>query len=150
MIEKMDGTVTLVTGAAGGIGKAICQSLYEAGATVIATDIKGQLPDSQKPDFISDWVDLDVREEAHWVEAMKIISKRYGRLDVLVNNAAVAPVVKLEEMSLEDWQRCQSINTNGIFLGLKYALAGRIWKTAQGRRFGHQHVLSRGVGCRPL
>ena len=112
------GTVALVTGAAGNIGVATCKALQREGVTVIASDL------GARPDGIpaADWLTLDVTSEESWSAAIEQIRARHGRLDILVNNAGIAPMSKLEDMSLADWRRCQSINVDGVFLGMKAAL----------------------------
>lgn len=112
------GTVALVTGARGNIGIATCRALQREGVTVVASDI-GDAPEGFPA---AEWLPLDVTSEESWESAIAHIRDRHGRLDILVNNAGIAPMSKLEDMSLADWRRCQSVNVDGVFLGMKAAL----------------------------
>ena len=66
---------------------------------------------------------LDVTDEKDWNSAAKLLSKLYGKLDILVNNAGIAMAGKnLEEVTSEEWDRIQEVNSKGVFLGVKAAL----------------------------
>jgi NAD(P)-dependent dehydrogenase (short-subunit alcohol dehydrogenase family) len=79
-------TIVLMTGAAGGIGRAVCRSLKDAGATVIATDLAAE---ADVPGAAA-YYRHDVTSEADWARIAGEIKAKYGRLDCLVNNAAIA------------------------------------------------------------
>ena len=120
MSNDLSGTVALVTGAAGGIGRAICTAILEAGAIVVATDTKGGLArcvSHQNPRYLSQ--SLDVTSENDWRSVVDTIDRQYGHLDILVNGAGISIVGKLEDTSLADWRRCQEINVDGTFLGIR-------------------------------
>ena len=66
---------------------------------------------------------LDVTSETDWQNAVKLATGRYGRLDVLINNAAITiPKVPIEERSAAEWDRVMAVNAKGVFLGTKYAI----------------------------
>lgn len=111
MAGELNGAVALVTGACGNIGQEIVKALAARGATVIATDIAAR-------DGIRR---LDVTSEAEWAALIADVRRDHGRLDILVNNAGIAPMARLEDMPLEDWRRCQQINVESVFLGMKTA-----------------------------
>jgi len=68
-------------------------------------------------------VHLDVTVEADWDKAVRTATERYGKLDVLVNNAGIViPRVPIEERTAEEWDRVMAINAKGVFLGTKYAI----------------------------
>ncbi|MDT4852033.1 3-beta-hydroxysteroid dehydrogenase [compost metagenome] len=68
------------------------------------------------------FVELDVAEEAHWQRAIAQTLARFGRLDVLVNNAAICPLGTVEEASLAQWRSVMRVNADGYFLGCKYGI----------------------------
>lgn len=110
----MSGRVVLVTGAAGNIGKAVCHALTEAGATVYPSDLRADPARGIEA--------LDVTSEQAWATAVARIEASSGRLDVLINNAGIAPMAHIEENTLEDWQRCFRINVESALIGMKSAL----------------------------
>lgn len=127
MENGLKGCVALVTGACGNIGQEIVQSLAARGATVVGTDIAANRP-----------VDVrhhDVTSEEGWNAIVAAIRSEHGRLDILVNNAGIAPMARLDEMALEDWRRCQQINVESVFLGLK-ASVGLLAESGKLRRGG--------------
>jgi len=114
----LNGAVALVTGAGGGIGRAVCAALGEAGARVVATDI-GAAP----KDWMADaWWQLDVTSAEDWTRVVDEIGKRFGRLDCLINNAGIALVEHIADTSLEQWRRVMSVNVESVLLGLQAAL----------------------------
>jgi NAD(P)-dependent dehydrogenase (short-subunit alcohol dehydrogenase family) len=112
------GAVVLVTGAGGNIGLAICDAFGRAGARVIATDLR--LPANRNDG--TDWRVLDVTQEDQWGDMIDGVRRDYGALHVLINNAGIAPIEKLEDMTLADWRMCQSVNVDSAFLGTKFAI----------------------------
>lgn len=114
-------TVAVVTGASGDMGRAICAELSSSGAQVIATDLPERVEAARKLEARWDWASLDVTQESQWQDLTSQLGQRFGRLDILVHNAAVAPVIAISDMSLDQWRQCQSVNVDGIFLGLKSA-----------------------------
>jgi NAD(P)-dependent dehydrogenase (short-subunit alcohol dehydrogenase family) len=112
---RLEGAIALVTGANGDIGSAVAHLLEARGATVVRSDIR------PPRDAAGEFLALDVTSEASWIETIATIEHRHGALDVLVNNAGIAPMERLDAMTLEDWRRCQQVNVEGMFLGLKLA-----------------------------
>jgi NAD(P)-dependent dehydrogenase (short-subunit alcohol dehydrogenase family) len=118
MTITLDGTVALVTGAAGGIGRAICAALKEAGATVVATD----LADLRELPGTDAYYRHDVTSEADWARIAAAVGRDHGRLDALVNAAAIAPVQSIENSTLEEWRKTQTVNVESIFIGTRAML----------------------------
>jgi NAD(P)-dependent dehydrogenase (short-subunit alcohol dehydrogenase family) len=118
MSINLDDTIVLVTGAAGGIGRAVCRSLKDAGAIVIATDLaeRADIPGAD------DYHPHDVTSEADWDRIAQVVKATYGRLDALVNNAAIAQVASIEELTLESWRKIQAVNVESILLGTRALL----------------------------
>ncbi len=107
---KLDNRVAIVTGAAQGIGKAVADKLAEEGATVIGVDVqKGTTmqADVSKEDDVRRMVEDTVAE--------------HGKLDVLVNVAAIVPFTPWDDVTFDEWRRIMSVNLDGTFLTNHYA-----------------------------
>jgi NAD(P)-dependent dehydrogenase (short-subunit alcohol dehydrogenase family) len=125
-MESLIGKVILVTGGARGLGEAICKSLCEAGAQVVAADIREDLVRQMEMDLETNGrqvkpLVLDVSDEDQAEQVMHQIVDEYGRLDVLVNNAGTDKTVSVEELEISDWDRVLSVNLRGPFLLSKNA-----------------------------
>jgi NAD(P)-dependent dehydrogenase (short-subunit alcohol dehydrogenase family) len=118
MSIELNDTVVLMTGAAGGIGRAVCCALKDAGAIVVATDLAAHA-DIPAADV---YYRHDVTSEADWARIAGEIKGTYGRLDALVNNAAIAQVASIEELTLESWRRIQAVNVESILIGTRAML----------------------------
>ncbi len=117
--NRLEGKVALVTGGRGGIGRAICERFAGEGAAVFAADLaegEGDLPPGVS------YIALDVTQEAQASAVMSEISYAHGRLDILVNTAAIEIEKTIEATSLDDWNRIFAINVTGTFLVSKHAL----------------------------
>jgi 3(or 17)beta-hydroxysteroid dehydrogenase len=113
MNGALAGHIVLVTGAAGTLGRAMCEAIEQAGGIAIRSDLAGRgVPD----------IALDVTREADWQAAVAEIERTHGRLDGLVNNAGVATAGDVEETTFAEWRRVMAINADGVFLGCKYAM----------------------------
>ena len=126
-MSRLAGKVVLVTGAASGIGAACARLMAQEDACVVLSDIQDELGESQSAEIAAaggraTYLHLDASEEAGWEDAMLELRTRFGRLDVLVNNAGVGIGGPVEALSLADWRRQQSVNLDGVFLGIKHAL----------------------------
>jgi NAD(P)-dependent dehydrogenase (short-subunit alcohol dehydrogenase family) len=119
--------VALVTGAASGLGRAASLRLAVAGARVHVTDIDeaGQRVAEEIIAAGGEAVfePLDVTAEASWRRVMEGAVARWGRLDIVVNNAGLGLSRPLTETSLEDWRRLMAVNLDGVFLGTREAVS---------------------------
>ncbi len=140
-IFDLGGTVALVTGATGGIGRATCQALAEAGSTVIATD----LAESAEVAGAASYRRHDVTDEASWEALMAAIEAEHGRLDILVNNAGISVTNAIADSSLTEFRRCMAINVEGVFLGTRAAQA-LLAKSGADRKGGSSIVNLSSVG----
>ena len=118
MSIQLNDTIALVTGAAGGIGRAVCAALSEAGAIVVATDIA---PEASVPGAVA-YRQHDVSSVADWARIAAEISKTHSRLDALINAAAICKVQSIEETTLEDWRHVQAVNVDSMLIGTKAML----------------------------
>ncbi|MDR0776558.1 MAG: glucose 1-dehydrogenase [Azonexus sp.] len=127
---RLEGKVSLVTGAARGIGEAIAQAFADEGAIVYVTDIdqdNGRLV-AQGIGSAATFALLDVRSEDAWRTTIEAVVHKHGRLDILVNNAGITGLEGAsafhdpENASLEAWRSVHETNLDGVFLGCKYAI----------------------------
>ncbi len=124
---RVTGKIALVTGGASGIGRACSETLAAEGATVVLTDIQDTAGKAVAAAITARggaaiFLHQDVTSEAEWIAIVADVRARYGRLDILVNNAGIGIGGLVTEMSLETWRRQQSINVEGVFLGVKHCL----------------------------
>ena len=114
----MKNKIILITGTNAGIGKNIVRLLEKEKCIIIATSRK-QNKKNKKNIF---YYNLDVTNENQWKELIHDIKTKFGRLDVLVNNAGIRESGDLQNTSLELWKNIINTNLTSIFLGCKYAL----------------------------
>lgn len=119
-MSQLEGRVALVTGGARGIGAAACASLAEAGANVVVSDIRDGAETAAATGGA--YFRHDVGDEADWAAAIAFAEKTFGGLDILVNNAGIFFSKPIVETTLEEFQRMQRINVEGVFLGMKHAI----------------------------
>ena len=126
---RVDGKVALVTGAASnpGLGYSSALTLAREGAKVVLSDIDdegGQSCQQAIKDAGGEaiYVHHDVTSEAEWKTVIATAVSNYGKLDVLVNNAGIAVLKDLDEMTLEDFELQNRVNLTGPFLGTKYSV----------------------------
>ena len=127
MAGRVAGKVALITGAAEGIGAASARALGREGAKLVLTDVndngvKALAAELDRSGMPAIGLQHDVTEESAWAAAVAASLARFGRLDVLVNNAGIAFVGKTEDTTLTDWRRMLAVNLDGVFLGTKHAL----------------------------
>ena len=123
-MNRLEGRVALVTGAASGIGKATAQRLAEEGAAVLITDIQVEAGEATVQEFVAAghraaFFRHDVTSEADWEAATAKAVEEFGGLDILVNNAGMGDVKAIEDTTLEEWDRTVAIDQTGVFLGMK-------------------------------
>jgi cyclopentanol dehydrogenase len=125
---KLDGKVALISGGARGQGAAEAETFCREGAKVVFGDVRDD--DGKKVEAAiraaggdAVYTHLDVAIEADWQAAVRLAVDRHGRLDVLINNAAITiPRVPIEERTVADWDRVMAVNARGVFLGTKHAI----------------------------
>lgn len=120
---RVDKKVVLITGAASGLGAADARRLAEEGATVVLTDIHEELGREVAATISGSlFLRQDVRDEQGWKDVIAETLRRFGRLDVLVNNAGLVQFADIEQIELEEFRFQQAVMTEGTLLGCKYAI----------------------------
>jgi 3(or 17)beta-hydroxysteroid dehydrogenase len=123
-MNQVKDKVALVTGAASGVGRADALLLAAEGARVVLTDVNEEAGRALARE-IGDaalFVRHDIASEEDWRKAVAAAQDRFGRLDVLVNNAAICPLGSIEETSLDTWRQVMRVNADGYFLGCKFGV----------------------------
>lgn len=139
-MNRLDGKVALISGAARGIGAETARKMAQAGAAVVIGDVLEDRARQTAKEIAeaggkSMFVPLDVTAEAPWAAAVAAAQKQFGGLDLLVNNAGMFLGKDFMEASMDEWQRLVAINLTGVYLGTKVcapALAERGEKSKQG------------------
>jgi 3(or 17)beta-hydroxysteroid dehydrogenase len=123
-MQRVEGKVCIITGAASGIGREDAMLLAREGAKVVLTDLNEEVGRQVAAEIGANalFIRHDIANESDWQHVVKTTVEHFGRLDVLVNNAAILALGSIEDTTLELWQKVQKINGDGYFLGCKYAI----------------------------
>jgi len=125
---KLDGKVALISGGARGQGAVEAETFVREGAKVVFGDVRdaeGEKIEAaiQAAGGQAIYVHLDVTREIDWQAAVEAAVERYGKLDILINNAGIViPRVPIEERTAEEWDRVLAVNAKGVFLGTKHCI----------------------------
>jgi NAD(P)-dependent dehydrogenase (short-subunit alcohol dehydrogenase family) len=127
--------VTIMTGGARGLGKAMALSLAQAGSNIVIVDLDLETAQQTADAIASEGVrslalKMDVTNEADVDRMVGEVVSQFGRIDVLFNNAGIAQWTNAEEMRFEDWKRIMSVNLDSVFLVSK--AVGKIMIRQQG------------------
>ena len=127
-MKRMQDKVAVITGGARGLGLAAVERLCEEGACVLFTDVLeaeglAQLERLKGLGHTVAFEVQDVTDPECWGPALDAAIARWGRLDVLVNNAGVAIIADIEALTLAQWRKTLSVNLDGVFLGTQAAVA---------------------------
>lgn len=124
---RLDGKVAIIAGGAVGIGGADSRLFAQEGAKVVIGDLREE--DGQKlADEINKkggeaiFVKHDISKEADWKNIIKKTVEKFGKVNILVNNAGVSLGKDVVDTTLEDWNWVMGINATGVFLGMKYGI----------------------------
>jgi 3alpha(or 20beta)-hydroxysteroid dehydrogenase len=123
--DTLAGKVAIITGAARGQGAAEARLFAAEGARVVITDILDDLG-KEVADEIGDsasFLHQDVSDPEAWQQVQKYVDHQFGRLDVLINNAAIHHLCSIEAETVEGFDRIVSVNLKGTFLGIQSSIA---------------------------
>ena len=143
-MSLLEGRVAIVTGAASGIGRAIAQRFASEGATVVVADTREDPIEGGEP------IVAQLRHEgrtasfartdvAQWQDIDQLVAetvRAHGRLDVMVNNAAIYTATKLLDTTEEQWNRVMAVNLTGMFFGCKRAVMQMLTQEPRGEARG--------------
>ena len=118
---KLSDRVAIVTGGAQGIGKAIAEKLSDEGASVVIADINEEGAHAVADGLTGEGLGVraDVSDPGDVQGMVDATLERFGRVDVLVNNAAIVPFVPWDEVDLDHWRKIMSVNLDGPFMCVK-------------------------------
>jgi len=124
---RLKDKVSLITGAASGIGKATALVFAREGAKVMCSDINAEGAEAVARQIAdtggeAESIKVDVAKEAEVKEMVAQTVARWGRLDVLYNNAGIGYGMPVTQVTEEDWDRLMDINLKGVFFGCKHAI----------------------------
>ena len=124
-MKRMQDKVCVITGGARGLGLAAAEALLAEGAKVLITDVDRAAGENEAKRLgaYAMFLAQDVTDAAQWNVVLEAAITKWGRLDVLVNNAGVAALLDIETMTPENWRRTLDVNLNGVMLGTQAAIA---------------------------
>jgi pyridoxal 4-dehydrogenase len=117
-MQRFQGRVAVVSGAAQGMGKAVALRLGQEGATVIAADINGAGAAATAKEIGGNSFSqqTDIGDPDSVAKLFQTVAQKAGKLDVLVNVAAIVPFVKWDDLTFEEWRRVARVNYDGLYL----------------------------------
>ncbi len=124
---RVQGKVALITGGTAGIGYAAAELICKEGGSVMLTDLRpveGEASAQALRDqgYDAAFTEQDVTSEERWPEVIAATVKRFGKLDIMVNNAGVGVPTDLEESDLAHWRFVNAVNMEAVFMGTKNAI----------------------------
>lgn len=127
-MNRVEGKTAIVTGGSVGIGRSACRLLALEGAHVAVTDLRDDdgrrvVEEITAAGGSAEFWHLDVASEAEVRDVFAAVRERFGRIDVLVNNAGIAGTDKpTDELSEEEWDEVMAVNVKGVFLCTKHVI----------------------------
>lgn len=120
-MERLENKVVMITGAAQGMGKIHAEKALEQGAKVVITDINEESGHQTESELKGEvmFIKHNVSDENDWKNVVQQTMDKWGRIDVLVNNAGITYNTPLEELTTDDYMKIVQINQLSVFLGMK-------------------------------
>ena len=116
---KLEGRVAIVTGAGQGIGRAIAEKLRAEGASVVVADKNSETAEKTAAEIGGTAHVTDVSDPDQVSALVTAAAGQFGKIDILVNDAAIIPFVPWEDLDFAEWRRVMSVNIDGVFLMCK-------------------------------
>jgi NAD(P)-dependent dehydrogenase (short-subunit alcohol dehydrogenase family) len=115
MADNLKGTIAVVTGAAGGIGRATCARLSEQGAVVIGVDRMEDPGDIRAALYRR----MDITDPDEWASVARLVESQFGELHCMVNNAGMCVIASIAETSLKTWRQTHAVNVESMLIGIQ-------------------------------
>ena len=130
-MSRFTDKVVIVTGAGSGIGRATAIAFAQAGASVAVVDInlekaEGTAAEINGMSGNAQAIQADVAEESDWIKIVSQVKQKFGRINILFNNAGIGGGKPLVDLDVADWDRLMAVNLRGVFLGCKTVLPALI------------------------
>jgi NAD(P)-dependent dehydrogenase (short-subunit alcohol dehydrogenase family) len=122
MVDRLKGKIAIVTGGASGIGASTARIFAREGAKIVVTDVQDEKGRAVAKEVDGIFLHHDTSDEAQWVNVVSETRGKFGRLDVLMNNAGVFVPQTIEESTLDVWNKVLGVNLTGVMLGCKHAI----------------------------
>jgi NADP-dependent 3-hydroxy acid dehydrogenase YdfG len=126
-MQGIEGKVIAITGASSGIGEAAARHLAAKGAVVVVgarrTDrLEALVADLRRRGAQAEYRALDVTDKESAADFVRFAAERFGRLDVIVNNAGVMPLAPMSALRIDEWEQTIDVNLKGVLYGIAAAL----------------------------
>jgi NAD(P)-dependent dehydrogenase (short-subunit alcohol dehydrogenase family) len=127
---RLSGKVAIISGAASGMGAATARRFAKEGAKVVIADqleaegrkVAEDINAANAPGGEAVFMRLDVTDEANWTRVVDETVRRFGKLDIMVNNAGISGSAVADMLDTDAWDKLMAVNSRGVFLGTKYAV----------------------------
>ena len=124
MAGRFDGQVAIVTAGGSGIGAASARRFADEGAAIVVADLSGTRADAVASSIAQGGgravsLKMDASDPEAVERTVRLALDRFGRLDVMMNNAGLAEPAPLDEITLESWNRVIAVTLTSVFLGMK-------------------------------
>lgn len=125
--STLEQKVVIITGASSGIGEATARSLAQQGAKVVLGARRTERLETLAADIraqggVAEYCAVDVRQQAQVQALVDFAREKFGRVDVIINNAGVMPLSVLEELKVDEWERMIDVNIKGVLYGIAAGL----------------------------
>ena len=113
----LKGKVAIITGSSSGIGKAMAEKISEKGAKVVVSDINVEKGEEVAENIGGTFIKCDVSSKKEVDKLVEETVEKYGKLDIIVNNAGVGSMSSIEDMEKDEWEMIRSIDLDGVVYG---------------------------------